>query len=68
MKPEKKLTRYLTVAQLKERWGNVSTMFIERRTRELGFPPAMRLRGSRIRLFNEADIEKYERASLVRRA
>ena len=57
-------TRYLRVADLKERW-NVSTMFIERRTRQPDFPKAIRLPGSRIRLFALEEIEAYEKASVL---
>jgi len=57
---------------LKARW-NVSQMFIERRLRDLtfryrrepDFPRPIRLPGSRIRLFDESEIEAYERASIV---
>jgi predicted DNA-binding transcriptional regulator AlpA len=61
----KKTKRYLTVPELKERWGGVSQMFVERRVREPGFPQPIRLPGSRIRLFLESDIEAYERGCVV---
>jgi predicted DNA-binding transcriptional regulator AlpA len=58
MKPKK----YLTVAQLCERWGNRSFMFIERKLRtDKNFPRPMRL-GGRLRLFDEDAIEAYERS------
>jgi predicted DNA-binding transcriptional regulator AlpA len=64
-KTKKNEKRYLTVAELKQRWGGVSQMFIERRVREPGFPQPIRLPGSRIRLFLESDIEAYERSAVV---
>ena len=56
--------QYLRVADLKKRW-NVSTMFIERRTRMPDFPKAIRMPGSRIRMFDEAEIEAYEKKAVV---
>jgi hypothetical protein len=56
--------QYLRVADLKKRW-NVSTMFIERRTRDPDFPKAIRLPGSRIRLFDEEEVQDYEKKSIV---
>jgi predicted DNA-binding transcriptional regulator AlpA len=56
--------RYLRVIDLRERW-HVSQMFIERRLREPDFPKAIRLPGSRIRLFDETEIEAYEKACVV---
>jgi len=58
--------RYLTFAQLRERWGGVSSMFVERRIREdPDFPKAMRFRGGRIRLFDEEEVEAYERKAVA---
>jgi predicted DNA-binding transcriptional regulator AlpA len=61
MKPKK----YLTVAQLCERWGDRSHMFIERKLRtDPNFPQPMRLCG-RLRLFDEDAIEAYERSFIT---
>jgi len=62
-KPKPK--RYLTVNELRERWGGVSQMFIERRLQaDPSFPKPMRFPGGRLRLFDEEAIEKYERAAV----
>jgi hypothetical protein len=60
-----KPNRYLTVNSLRERWGGVSQMFIERRLQDdPNFPRPMRFPGGRLRLFDEEAIEKYERAAV----
>jgi hypothetical protein len=59
--------RYLTVVQLRERWGNVSQMFVERRMRsDPDFPKAMKFPRGRLRLFDESEVEEYERKAVVR--
>jgi predicted DNA-binding transcriptional regulator AlpA len=58
--------RYLTFKQLRQRWGGVSHMFIERRLKDdPKFPKPVRFRGTRIRLVDEEEIEKYERDAVV---
>jgi hypothetical protein len=58
--------RYLTTNQLRERWGNVSHMFIARRIYvDPLFPKAKRFNG-RTRFWDEQDIEKYEQACVRR--
>jgi hypothetical protein len=64
LQQQKEPKHYLRVADLKTRW-RVSTMFIERITRQPGFPKAIRMPGSRIRLFAEDEIEAYEKAAIV---
>jgi len=65
-KPKSK--RYLTVAELRHRWGNVSQMFIERRLQyDPDFPKPMKFPGGRLRLFDEEAIENYERKAVAKR-
>ena len=57
--------RFLTTAQLRERWGGVSHMFIERRLEsDPNFPRPLKL-GQRIRFYDLADIERWERTRIV---
>jgi hypothetical protein len=64
--------KYLTTRQLRERWGDCSQMFIERKIwHDPNFPKPIRLghqggstRG-RIRLFAEDEIESYERGCVT---
>jgi hypothetical protein len=66
--PSEKPKRYLTFNQLRERWGNCSAMFVERKLKsDPSFPKPMRLSGARLRLFDEDDVERYERASVRKR-
>ena len=66
----KPMKRFLTVKQLRQRWGGVSQMFIERKIwGDPAFPKFIRLgqggtNKGRIRLFDEAEIEAYERLSV----
>jgi len=54
--------------QLQARWGNCSHMTIERRMEaDRNFPRPMRLPQARVRLWDEEEIEAYERASVVPR-
>ena len=54
--------RYLTVAQLRERYGNVSHMWIERRLKsDPTFPRPKKFGNSALRLFDLDEIESYER-------
>lgn len=58
--------KFLTFNQLCERWGDCSHMTLENRLRkDPHFPKVIRLPGSRLRMFDEAEIEAYERASVV---
>jgi predicted DNA-binding transcriptional regulator AlpA len=58
--------KFLTVAQICARWGDRSTMFVERKLRDdPRFPRPMKL-GGRLRLFDEAEIEAYERGFVAR--
>jgi predicted DNA-binding transcriptional regulator AlpA len=57
--------RFLTTAQLRERWGGVSHMFIERRLEsDPNFPRPLKL-GQRIRFYDLYAIERYERTKIV---
>jgi hypothetical protein len=68
-KEEPKSKRYLTVADLRQRWGNVSQMFVERRLQhDPNFPRPMKFPGGRLRLFDEEEIEAYERMAVTGRA
>jgi hypothetical protein len=54
--------------QLQARWGNCSHMTIERRMKaDRNFPRPILLPQARVRLWDEEQIEKYERASVVAR-
>ncbi len=54
--------RRLTSKQLRHRWGDVSHMFLERRLKkDPAFPRPIKIGSSRIRLWDEAEIEAYER-------
>jgi len=65
---QRRQKRFLTMNQLRERWGGVSHMTIERRMEaDRNFPRPMRLPQARVRLWDEDEIEKYERASVVAR-
>jgi predicted DNA-binding transcriptional regulator AlpA len=62
-----KSQQFLTAAQLRERYGNVSHMWIERRLqRDPNFPRPIKLGGSSIRLWDVEAIEAYERAAVSR--
>jgi predicted DNA-binding transcriptional regulator AlpA len=65
---EKRDKRFLTFKQLRQRWGNIAPMTLERRLRDdPRFPQPIRLTGGRIRLFSEEEVEAYERAAAGRR-
>jgi predicted DNA-binding transcriptional regulator AlpA len=54
--------RYLTTAQLRERYGSVSHMWIERRLqKDPTFPRPVKLGGSALRMFDLNQIEAWER-------
>jgi predicted DNA-binding transcriptional regulator AlpA len=58
---------YLTVAQLRKRWGSCSHMFVERRLRnDADFPRPVKLGSSSIRLWAAEDIEEYEARCVAR--
>jgi predicted DNA-binding transcriptional regulator AlpA len=57
--------KYLTTRQLRERWGGVSHMFIERRLlQDPNFPRPLKL-GRRIRFYDLGDIERWERTRVM---
>ena len=57
--------RYLTSRQVRERYGKVSHMWIERRMRDAsGFPQPVRLGGAR-RFWRLTDLEKWEAQRLA---
>jgi predicted DNA-binding transcriptional regulator AlpA len=57
--------RFLKMGQLRERWGGVSHMFIERRMHEdPTFPKPIRLGKSLVRFWAVDEIESYERKSV----
>ena len=60
--PARSVTKkFLTTAQLRERWGSCSHMFIERRLAgDPGFPQPIKL-GGRMRLWDVDEVEAYER-------
>ncbi len=54
--------RFLTVRQLRDRWGGCSHMMIERRLRsDPKFPRAYKLCDQK-RFFRISDVERYERS------
>jgi predicted DNA-binding transcriptional regulator AlpA len=54
------------VAQLRERYGDVSHMWIERRLkRDPTFPRPVKLGGSSLRMFDLDQLEQWERACAV---
>ena len=56
--------RFLTTSQLRERWGDCSHMFIERRLKsDPTFPRPVKF-GDRIRFFALDAIEDYERSRI----
>lgn len=59
-------TKYLTSHQVRARFGGVSSMTLWRWAKDdkMGFPIPMRL--NRRKLFNLADIEKWERETAIR--
>jgi hypothetical protein len=58
--------RFITVPELRERWGGVSQMFVERKIKEdPTFPTIYRM--SRHRLFDLDEVEAYERRSVARK-
>lgn len=58
--------RYLTAAQLRERYGGVSHMWVQRRLQnDATFPRPVKLGGSLIRLWDLDGIEAWERACVV---
>jgi predicted DNA-binding transcriptional regulator AlpA len=59
----KRTKTFLTANQLCERWGNCSSMFIERRLKDPKFPQPIKL-GGRIRFFALDQIEAYERSRI----
>jgi predicted DNA-binding transcriptional regulator AlpA len=62
---EERPKRYLTMRQLCQRWGGASFMFVERKMKkDPRFPRPIRPGGSRLRLFDEEQIETYERISV----
>ena len=63
---EPSATKYLTMAQLCARYGDCSSMTIERRLKhDPRFPQPMPFGSKRMRLWKESDCEKYERALVV---
>jgi len=66
MQQDKTEKRYLTAAQLRERYGNVSHMWIERRLKRVpNFPRPVKLGGSGLRMFELDELEQWERACAV---
>jgi hypothetical protein len=62
---EPSATKYLTMAQVCERYGNCSPITIERRLQnDPDFPKPMHF-GKRMRLFAENKLEAYERLRVV---
>jgi predicted DNA-binding transcriptional regulator AlpA len=56
-------SRYLTAAQIMERFGGVSHMWIIRRMADAGFPQPVRFTSSKTsrRFWRVADVEQWER-------
>ena len=56
------MTKYISTADLRERWGGVSQMTIERKIKnDASFPKSHNF--LRIRMFDLAEIEAYERTA-----
>ncbi len=54
--------RYLTVGQVKRRFGDVSDMWVYRHTRDHGFPKAVKFGGpASARHWRLSEIEQWER-------
>ena len=49
---------FLTAAQVRERYGDVSRMWIYRRTADSGFPAPVRF--ARFRYWRASDLERWE--------
>lgn len=59
--------KYMTTAQLRARWGNCSQMTIERKIKnDKNFPRSHNF--LRIRMFDIAEIEEYERTAARERS
>jgi hypothetical protein len=57
---------FLTIAQLCERWGGQSHMFVERRLKtDPNFPRPMKFSPNAKRLFALDDVEAYERRAVA---
>jgi hypothetical protein len=66
---KERLKKYLTLNQLCERWGDCTSMSIERKLRDdPTFPQPVRLLDGRMRYFDLAAIEAYERNAAARPA
>jgi hypothetical protein len=62
MEQHKSEKLYLTAAQLCERYGGVSHMWLERRlANDPAFPRPVRFGNSKLRMFDLAELEAYER-------
>jgi predicted DNA-binding transcriptional regulator AlpA len=58
--------RFLTIGQVKRRYGNVSDMWIWRRLRDHAFPKPVRFGGpTSVRHWVLSDLERWERARLT---
>ena len=61
----KRAKKYITATQLRERWGGVSHMFIERLLKTDPKMPRWVKFAERIRFFDIDEIEAYERSEVV---
>lgn len=59
--------KFITFAGLAKRWECVRMTVENRMRKDPNFPRAYVLPGGRIRLFDLADVERYERAAVVER-
>lgn len=58
-------SQFLTAAQVRARYGNVSRMWLFRRLEKDGFPQPI-LFGGRSRFFRLTELEEWERAMIQR--
>jgi hypothetical protein len=62
--PKSDAKKFITVPQLRERWGSCSHMFIERLLKSDPCMPRPMKLGGRIRFFAVDEIERYERSKV----
>lgn len=55
---------FLSAAQARARYGNVSHMWLVRKMRDEGFPACVRF-GGRLRFWRVSDLEKWERRKIA---
>jgi predicted DNA-binding transcriptional regulator AlpA len=63
--PNENESEFLNAAQVKQRYGGVSDMWLDRRLRDAGFPKAIRF-GGRNRFWRVAELVAWERRAATR--